>query len=164
MGLPEWARRDKYDMDDEQATKMGLTKAPPPLITALAEQFGLKLESGKVPVEVVVVDSVSRPSPNRPPNPPDEEEVITLVFRDAPTPQVRNYILTLSAIYLTGKHFNEIPVSDIGLEEMQKGALGCVCNISACYARGTSFAVAEGWRASLHSKAEHSCADVSPQP
>ncbi len=63
----------RYQMDDEQATKMGLKKAPPPpktgdvpppLITALAEQFGLKLESGKVPVDVVVVDSVSKPSPN----------------------------------------------------------------------------------------------------
>ena len=63
----------KYQMDDEQAIKMGLPKAPPPpdtgdvpppLITALAEQFGLRLESGKVPVDVYVVDSVSKPSPN----------------------------------------------------------------------------------------------------
>lgn len=63
----------KYQMDDEQATKMGVKKAPappetgdvpPPLVTALDEQFGLKLESGKVSVEVVVVDSISKPSPN----------------------------------------------------------------------------------------------------
>jgi uncharacterized protein (TIGR03435 family) len=63
----------KYQMDDDQAIKMGLPKAPPPpengdtpppLITALAEQFGLKLGAGKVAVDVIVVDSVSKPSPN----------------------------------------------------------------------------------------------------
>jgi uncharacterized protein (TIGR03435 family) len=60
-------------MDDDQAIRMGLQKAPPPpengdtpppLITALVEEFGLKLESGKVPVDVIVVDSVSKPTPN----------------------------------------------------------------------------------------------------
>ncbi len=63
----------RYQMDEAEATKRGLGKvppppeggdAPPPLITALAEQFGLKLESGKVPVDVIVVDSVSKPTPN----------------------------------------------------------------------------------------------------
>jgi uncharacterized protein (TIGR03435 family) len=63
----------KYQMDDEQAMKMGMQKAPPPpetgdvpppLITALTEQFGLRLESGKIPVDVYVVDSVSPPTPN----------------------------------------------------------------------------------------------------
>ena len=46
----------KYQMDDHQTIKMGLQKAPPPpdtgdmsppLVTALAEQFGFKLESGR---------------------------------------------------------------------------------------------------------------------
>jgi uncharacterized protein (TIGR03435 family) len=63
----------KYQMDDNQAFKMGMQKAPPPpetgdvpppLLPALLEQFGLKLESGKVPVKVIVVDSVSKPTPN----------------------------------------------------------------------------------------------------
>lgn len=63
----------RYQMDEAEATKRGLGKAPPPpdggdapppLTTALTEQFGLKLESGKVPVDVIVVDSVSRPTPN----------------------------------------------------------------------------------------------------
>ena len=63
----------KYQMDEAEALKRGMQKAPsppegadasPPLITALAEQFGLKLESGKVPVDVFVVDSVSKPTPN----------------------------------------------------------------------------------------------------
>jgi uncharacterized protein (TIGR03435 family) len=37
----------------------------PTLFTALEEQLGLKLESaGKAPVEVLVIDSVQRPSEN----------------------------------------------------------------------------------------------------
>jgi len=38
--------------------------APPPLFTAIQEQIGLKLEAGKPPVPVLVVDHVERPSAN----------------------------------------------------------------------------------------------------
>ena len=38
--------------------------APPPLFTAIQEQIGLKLEAGKVPVEVIVIDHVEKPSAN----------------------------------------------------------------------------------------------------
>jgi len=38
--------------------------APPSLSTALQEQLGIKLESAKGPVEVLVIDSVQRPSEN----------------------------------------------------------------------------------------------------
>lgn len=38
--------------------------APPPLYTALQEQLGLKLESGKAQVPVLVFDSVEKPSAN----------------------------------------------------------------------------------------------------
>lgn len=73
LGGTRYSGNLKYQMDDAQAMKMGLQKVPPPpetgdvpppLITALAEQFGLKLESGKIPVDVIVVDSVSKPTPN----------------------------------------------------------------------------------------------------
>ena len=73
LGAARFGGLLKYQMDDDQAIKMGLQKAPPPpdtgdippsLITALSEQFGLKLESGKIPVDVIVVDSVSKPTPN----------------------------------------------------------------------------------------------------
>jgi uncharacterized protein (TIGR03435 family) len=36
----------------------------PPLLTAIQQQLGLKLESGKGPVEVIVIDHVERPSGN----------------------------------------------------------------------------------------------------
>jgi uncharacterized protein (TIGR03435 family) len=36
----------------------------PPLLTAIQEQLGLKLESGKGPVEVIVIDHIERPSGN----------------------------------------------------------------------------------------------------
>lgn len=73
LGATRFGGTLKYQMDDDQAIRMGLQKAPPPpengdtpppLITALVEEFGLKLESGKVPVDVIVVDSVSKPTPN----------------------------------------------------------------------------------------------------
>lgn len=63
----------RWQIDDDQAIKMGMQKAPPvpegadvppPLFVALPEQTGLKLETAKIPVDVLVVDSVSRPSPN----------------------------------------------------------------------------------------------------
>jgi bla regulator protein blaR1 len=38
--------------------------APPPLFTAIQEQLGLKLESGKAEVEVMVIDHVDHPSAN----------------------------------------------------------------------------------------------------
>jgi uncharacterized protein (TIGR03435 family) len=38
--------------------------APPDLFTAFQEQLGLKLESTKAPAEVLVIDSVSKPSEN----------------------------------------------------------------------------------------------------
>jgi uncharacterized protein (TIGR03435 family) len=38
--------------------------APPSLYTAVQEQLGLKIEATKAPDEVMVIDSVEKPSPN----------------------------------------------------------------------------------------------------
>ena len=48
------------------STTGGLSEsaAPPVLFTALREQLGLKLESDTAPMDVVVIDSVDRPTPN----------------------------------------------------------------------------------------------------
>lgn len=72
LGTARYSGTLKYQMDDNQLMKMGLKApptsddgdTPPPLITALAQEFGLKLESGKIPVDVIVVDSVSKPADN----------------------------------------------------------------------------------------------------
>jgi len=37
---------------------------PPALFTAIQEQLGLKLESRRVAVDVLVIDRVQRPTPN----------------------------------------------------------------------------------------------------
>ena len=67
----------KYDFtlqwtpDDSQAPSAfppGMGQPPDPagpsLFTAIQEQLGLKLESGKGPVEIIVIDHVERPSGN----------------------------------------------------------------------------------------------------
>ncbi len=47
-----------------QASTPALEPSGPGFITALEEQLGLKLESRKAPVEVLLIDHVERPSPN----------------------------------------------------------------------------------------------------
>lgn len=63
----------KWAPDETQFTQMNLMLAPPPgadldplpdLVTAFQEQLGMKLESTKAPVDVIVIDKISRPSEN----------------------------------------------------------------------------------------------------
>lgn len=62
----------KWTPDESQFGGMGIkvppptdaADAPPPLFTAIQEQIGLKLEAGKAPVEVLVLDHVEQPSAN----------------------------------------------------------------------------------------------------
>ncbi len=62
----------KWTPDESQFGGMGIkvppsseaADAPPPLLTALPEQTGLKLDSGKAQVAVLVLDKVEKPSDN----------------------------------------------------------------------------------------------------
>jgi uncharacterized protein (TIGR03435 family) len=40
------------------------TPTGPSLVTALQEQLGLKLETKKEPVDVIVIDQITQPTPN----------------------------------------------------------------------------------------------------
>jgi uncharacterized protein (TIGR03435 family) len=64
-----------YDIDLEFLPDRGFVPAPPPpgvtqtaetpaLLTALQDQLGLKLESERGPVEIIVIDSATPPTPN----------------------------------------------------------------------------------------------------
>ena len=54
----------KYDFTLHYGIDSSEDPNAPPLFTALEEQLGLKLESGKAPVEMIVIDHVERPSGN----------------------------------------------------------------------------------------------------
>jgi uncharacterized protein (TIGR03435 family) len=68
----KWDFELKWTPDDSQFGPMGMrppppsdaADAPPPLFTAIQEQLGLKLESEKAQVDVMVIDHVEKPSPN----------------------------------------------------------------------------------------------------
>jgi uncharacterized protein (TIGR03435 family) len=53
-----------YDFTLEWAPDEAPDSSAPSLVTALREQLGLRLESQKSPVEVLVIDSIERPSEN----------------------------------------------------------------------------------------------------
>ena len=54
----------EYDFTLEWVQDPGADAAGPSLSTALKEQLGLRLESAKKPVEVIVIDRIERPSEN----------------------------------------------------------------------------------------------------
>jgi uncharacterized protein (TIGR03435 family) len=58
-GLPGF-----FDIDLEWAPDQTADTSGPSLFTALQEQLGLKLESTRAPVEVLVIDHVERPTPD----------------------------------------------------------------------------------------------------
>jgi len=63
----EWTPDDmqaKPPSADQRAGNAPEAGAGPSLFAALREQLGLKLESGKVPAQVLVIDSAERPSEN----------------------------------------------------------------------------------------------------
>lgn len=62
-----WTPDDAPPMAGADGSKAGGSEADtsaPPLLTALQEQLGLKLESRKEPIDVIVIDHIEKPSPN----------------------------------------------------------------------------------------------------
>jgi uncharacterized protein (TIGR03435 family) len=56
-----WDFELKWTTDE---TRAPVENAAPGVFTAVQEQLGLKLEAGKTPTDVVVVDAVEKPSAN----------------------------------------------------------------------------------------------------
>jgi uncharacterized protein (TIGR03435 family) len=54
----------RWTPDDAPALAPTYSDAPPGIFTAIQEQLGLKLESTRGPVPVLIVDHVEQPSPN----------------------------------------------------------------------------------------------------
>jgi uncharacterized protein (TIGR03435 family) len=54
----------RWTPEDAAASASSSPDIPPDIFTAIQEQLGLKLESTKGPVPVLVIDSVEKPSPN----------------------------------------------------------------------------------------------------
>jgi len=50
-----------YDFKVEWAPDQATDSSAPSLVTALREQLGLKVESQKVPLEILVIDRIDRP-------------------------------------------------------------------------------------------------------
>lgn len=96
----------------------GAVGAPqPPYLPFLAQPAYGGQATGPLPTSGLGPVASSRHLPDT----SESDETIILVFRDGRAPlQVRNYILTRSAVYLPGKHFNEIPLSDLDLEATQR--------------------------------------------
>ena len=53
-----------FDFDLTYSTDQAADASAPSIFTALQEQLGLKLDSVRVPTEVLVIDSIERPSPD----------------------------------------------------------------------------------------------------
>lgn len=54
----------RFDIDLSWAPDVSADTTQPSIFTALQEQLGLKLESTRAPVEILVIDSISRPDPD----------------------------------------------------------------------------------------------------
>ena len=62
--LDKTSLSDSYDFTLDWAPDQAPESSVPSLVTALREQLGLRLEPQKSPMEVLVIDSIDKPSEN----------------------------------------------------------------------------------------------------
>ena len=60
----EWAPGQEQAPRDDNAPPVTLDPSLPPIFTAVREQLGLRLESSRAPIDMVVVVSAERPAAN----------------------------------------------------------------------------------------------------
>lgn len=63
-GEPGWVDSERFDVAAKAGGNPRYDFLQPAVAAALEEQLGLKLESGKGPVDTLVIDRVERPSEN----------------------------------------------------------------------------------------------------
>lgn len=64
MVIDETGLSGSYDVTAEWAPEASTDTGAASIFTALQDQLGLKLESGKAPVEIIVIDNLEKPSEN----------------------------------------------------------------------------------------------------
>jgi hypothetical protein len=63
----------------------------------------------------------AEPQPALPTPPPENEEAVTLIFKDGrPAEQIHNYALTRTTLYVSDGHRREIPVDQLDLAATEK--------------------------------------------
>jgi hypothetical protein len=68
-----------------------------------------------------IEQSSAEPRPSLPASPPENEEAVTLIFKDGrPAEQIHNYALTRTTLYVSDGHRRDIPVDQLDLAATEK--------------------------------------------
>ena len=62
--IDDTSLQGQFDLRLEWSPEFSTDSNAPSLVTALRQQLGLRLESSKGPVEIVVIDEIEKPSGN----------------------------------------------------------------------------------------------------
>ena len=61
---PAWIRTERYDVDFQWSSVDDPLSDSGPLVTAIREQLGLKLEPTRGRFDVLAIDAIERPAPD----------------------------------------------------------------------------------------------------